>query len=114
MQTYDKREERGEKIKRRQVQKVDHFLLPTHNTTQFLHDCKQRTNSPDSPLHQSAEESPGTRLMADAPHMLNLPCQFRLPVVDDRERTKDEERPTKSFTAAQVHQQRDGLEWFET
>lgn len=54
------------------------------------------------------------RLMDDALHRLNLPCQFCLPVVDDRERTEDEERPTKSLTAAQVHQQRDGLEWFET
>lgn len=52
--------------------------------------------------------------MDDALHMLNLPCQFCLPVVNDRERTEDEERPTKSLTAAQVHQQRDGLEWFET
>ena len=53
------------------------------------------------------------RLIDNAPHMLNLPCQFYLPVVDDRERTEDEKGPTKSFTAAQVHQQGNGLEWFE-
>lgn len=53
------------------------------------------------------------RLIDNAPHMLNLPCQFYLPVVDDRERTEDEKGPTKSLTAAQVHQQGNGLEWFE-
>lgn len=53
------------------------------------------------------------RLIDNAPHMLNLPCQFYLPVVDDRERTEDEKGPTKSFTATQVHQQGNGLEWFE-
>ena len=69
---------------------------------------------PDLPFVQGAGESLEMRLINDVLHMVNLPCQFRLPVVDDRERTEDKEGPTKSFTATQVHQQGDGLEWFET